>query len=256
MNLFDFFNFFSPAHNEIAKNGADKVLSSEEENSSVHRAYVNFLTSRKSALDVPLYAISSGRSMVEMLGVLAIIGVLSVGAMAGYAKAMFKYKLNKQTEQINQVMMALIEHKSLFAAAKNNESLTSLFIKLNTIPPEMIQNNQIYDVFDCFVDIKRDSRDEVNNMYYSVSLTNFTDENHDICRNILESFKGYAAELVAIGVNSNTAEDINQQEWYYGAQAGVDTAKTISTLNLEKMQSICQKCDNNACSVIAAFPTS
>ena len=144
MNLFDFFNFFSPAHNEIAKNGADKVLSSEEENSSVHRAYVNFLTSRKSALDVPLCAISSGRSMVEMLGVLAIIGVLSVGAMSGYAKAMFKYKLNKQTEQINQVMMALIEHKSLFTAAKNNESLTSLFIKLNTIPPEMIQNNQIF----------------------------------------------------------------------------------------------------------------
>ena len=36
-----------------------------------------------------------GRSMVEMLGVLAIIGVLSVGAIAGYSKAMFKYKLNK-----------------------------------------------------------------------------------------------------------------------------------------------------------------
>ena len=29
-------------------------------------------------------AIFSGRSMVEMLGVLAIIGVLSVGAMSGY----------------------------------------------------------------------------------------------------------------------------------------------------------------------------
>ena len=40
----------------------------------------------------------NGRSMVEMLGVLAIIGVLSVGAIAGYSKAMFKYKLNKQAE--------------------------------------------------------------------------------------------------------------------------------------------------------------
>ena len=29
-----------------------------------------------------------GRSMVEMLGVLAIIGVLSVGGIAGYSKAM------------------------------------------------------------------------------------------------------------------------------------------------------------------------
>ena len=37
----------------------------------------------------------SGRSMVEMLGVLAIIGVLSVGGIAGYTMAMNKYKANE-----------------------------------------------------------------------------------------------------------------------------------------------------------------
>ncbi len=37
----------------------------------------------------------SGRSMVEMLGVLAIIGVLSVGGIAGYTIAMRKYKANE-----------------------------------------------------------------------------------------------------------------------------------------------------------------
>lgn len=36
-----------------------------------------------------------GRSMVEMLGVLAIVGVLSVGGVAGYSAAMHKYKVNK-----------------------------------------------------------------------------------------------------------------------------------------------------------------
>ena len=36
-----------------------------------------------------------GRSMVEMLGVLGIISVLTVGALAGYGKAMYKYNLNK-----------------------------------------------------------------------------------------------------------------------------------------------------------------
>ena len=36
----------------------------------------------------------SGRSMVEMLGVLAIIGVLSVGGIAGYSVAMRKYRAN------------------------------------------------------------------------------------------------------------------------------------------------------------------
>ncbi len=36
-----------------------------------------------------------GRSMVEMLGVLAIIGVLSVGGIAGYTMAMNKYRANE-----------------------------------------------------------------------------------------------------------------------------------------------------------------
>ena len=36
-----------------------------------------------------------GRSMIEMLGVLAIVGVLSVGGIAGYSKAMEKWKLDK-----------------------------------------------------------------------------------------------------------------------------------------------------------------
>ena len=36
-----------------------------------------------------------GRSMIEMLGVLAIVGVLSVGGIAGYSKAMEKWKINK-----------------------------------------------------------------------------------------------------------------------------------------------------------------
>ena len=43
----------------------------------------------------------SGRSMIEMLGVLAIIGVLSVGGIAGYSKAMAKYRSNKVMEQIS-----------------------------------------------------------------------------------------------------------------------------------------------------------
>ena len=44
----------------------------------------------------------SGRSMVEMLGVLSIIGVLSIGGIAGYQMAMSSYRAN---ETINDVMM-------------------------------------------------------------------------------------------------------------------------------------------------------
>ena len=50
----------------------------------------------------------TGRSMVEMLGVLAIIGVLSVGAIAGYSKAMMKYKLNKQA--VTSILFIVISY--------------------------------------------------------------------------------------------------------------------------------------------------
>lgn len=45
----------------------------------------------------------SGRSMVEMLGVLAIIGVLSIGGIAGYVLAMHR---NMANETANQITMA------------------------------------------------------------------------------------------------------------------------------------------------------
>ena len=41
-----------------------------------------------------------GRSMVEMLGTLAIIGVLSIGAIAGYSYGMNKYKANTIIQDI------------------------------------------------------------------------------------------------------------------------------------------------------------
>ncbi len=47
----------------------------------------------------------SGRSMVEMLGVLAIIGVLSVGGISGYRTAMSKNQANRF---INQLQIDLV----------------------------------------------------------------------------------------------------------------------------------------------------
>ena len=45
-----------------------------------------------------------GRSMIEMLGVLAVFGVLSVGGIAGYSKAMRMYKSNIQKKMISSMV--------------------------------------------------------------------------------------------------------------------------------------------------------
>ncbi|MBS6472826.1 MAG: hypothetical protein KH347_01075 [Acetobacter sp.] len=62
----------------------------------------------------------SGRSMIEMLGVLAIIGVLSVGGIAGYSQAMSKFKVSKTTDQV-QTMVTNI--RTLFAGQRTYSGL-------------------------------------------------------------------------------------------------------------------------------------
>ena len=63
----------------------------------------------------------SGRSMIEMLGVLAIIGVLSVGGIAGYSQAMSKFKVTKTTDQV-QTMVTNI--RTLFAGQRSYSGLS------------------------------------------------------------------------------------------------------------------------------------
>ena len=46
--------------------------------------------------------LESGRSMVEMLGVLAIIGVLSVGGIAGYSLGMRKHRVNQIADTVSK----------------------------------------------------------------------------------------------------------------------------------------------------------
>ena len=53
-------------------------------------------------------ALQSGRSMVEMLGTLAIIGVLSIGGIAGYSYGMDKYRANTIINDVNLRAIDLI----------------------------------------------------------------------------------------------------------------------------------------------------
>ena len=49
----------------------------------------------------------SGRSMVEMLGVLAIIGVLSVGGIAGYSLSMRRHRANQMVDYTSKFAATL-----------------------------------------------------------------------------------------------------------------------------------------------------
>ena len=53
-----------------------------------------------------------GRSMIEMWGVLAIVGVLSVGGIAGYSKAM--KKIRAQKNELYQLKNIRVTKKAVF----------------------------------------------------------------------------------------------------------------------------------------------
>ncbi len=77
----------------------------------------------------------SGRSMVEMLGVLAIIGVLSIGGISGYSKAMAKYRVNKTLDQISMLVMNI---RTLFSSSVDYTGLNdTMAINLGIIPADM-----------------------------------------------------------------------------------------------------------------------
>lgn len=67
-----------------------------------------------------LHSQESGRSMVEMLGVLAIVGVLSVGGIAGYSQAMSKFKVTKAMDQVQTIITNI---RTLYASQRTYSAL-------------------------------------------------------------------------------------------------------------------------------------
>ena len=145
----------------------------------------------------------TGRSMVEMLGVLAIVGVLSVGAIAGYSKAMMKYRLNKQSEQLSQILFSMENLREMLGRDRNNIAtdthITPLLIKLNAIPVEMIKkhtavNHYLYDVFNNIVTLAYYGDD-----LYTIAVR-YQPDQLDVCNNVFELFKANGEKIYTMGV--------------------------------------------------------
>ena len=126
------------------------------------RAVCNLINTPHSALSchsLPHGARDYGRSMIEMLGVLAIIAVLSVGGIAGYSKAMTKWKTNKTIEQtaniINGLTTLILNQKQLRGTSdeypdeiySSNPEDMELFKTLGVIDEEMLVDGRLKNPF-------------------------------------------------------------------------------------------------------------
>ena len=79
-----------------------------------------------------MHCCEKGRSMIEMLGVLAIVGVLSIGGIAGYTQAMDKYKVTKLMDQLSQTVIGI---RTMYLSESSFKNLnTQMLLDLGAIP--------------------------------------------------------------------------------------------------------------------------
>ena len=119
----------------------------------------------------------SGRSMVEMLGVLAIIGVLSAGGLAGYSKAMFKHKLNSTMDQLTMLVTNI---RTMYGTQENYGGLSvGQAYSLGIVPASAFNstNSTMINPFKGQVTLVEDvAQDNISASAFNITYTNLPKE--------------------------------------------------------------------------------
>ncbi|MBQ8672177.1 MAG: hypothetical protein IJ525_06630 [Alphaproteobacteria bacterium] len=174
-------------------------------------------------------SVQSGRSMIEMLGVLAIIGVLSVGGIAGYSKAMMKYRINKTIEQITLIagnIHTFFANQRSYADLNSNDKMT-IIKKAKLVPDEMLT-----------LDSDGNITAMTNPFGGNVDLTGFAHSNE----NQVDQGKGYFC-IYYDEVPEEACIDLMSQDWSAtGAKyicAYAPNPNCMSTPDIAVAQTIC-----------------
>ena len=202
-----------------------------------------------------------GRSMVEMLGVLAIIGVLSVGSIAGYSKAMFKYKMNKYAIAYNTLLNDLLDIKDNLAKINGTTNggntihyYGDFFKKLNMIPEgfKYVKDDELKDIFNNSVLIYQYSAmakipnpdDFPGGIRTEIQATK---EGREICHQILNIAKENSQNLsqAMIYINKIAANELN----IYGDKRCKSDVKCLSNMTINDVEYFCHACNNQPCYV-------
>ena len=212
-------------------------------------------------------AICCGRSMVEMLGVLAIIGVLSVGAIAGYSKAMMKYKLNKHAEAVNLLINNLLSIKDKLQYIPNGGTLYgTLFYKMNLLPDgiKYISNGNLEDIWfkgkiviyyanDKYISNGVEGQNNFGGIQFNFSPSS---QGAEICRNIALAAKENAANLWQVEVAkyyNDTDKGHNFIGNLYGDKYCNNRNKCLRDLDINKLSELCNACNEAGCNLYVLY---
>ena len=195
---------------------------------------------------LPVDATFSGRSMVEMLGVLAIIGVLSVGAISGYSKAMMKYRLNKQAEALNLLLANSIQlSRQLPKSPSGWTYYNEMLQKLNLLPDTVYYDKTSDRLFDIFKNNIRFYSNSSSEYSYGLifSLSNTT-ASFEVCQNIINVGKAFSSELLRLERNDNTSEAyVVKVLW--GDKECTANRTCLKDVSLDDISNICEATDKD-----------
>ena len=198
-------------------------------------------------------SLCAGRSMVEMLGVLAIIGVLSVGAIAGYSKAMNKYKINKTIEAANQLFATVFtkfatDKSLLYADDNGNAYLTQIIVKSGWVPdglkPYENVPNELQDSFGNGVWIFTDVYLKTIGIGWS-----FKKSQQELCYNFLSFAKGWNDSLSRVIIDQTSTNDTPRKEYgtFYGNSSCQTGLKCLTDITVTEMDAVCNNCEHSSC---------
>ena len=195
----------------------------------------------------------NGRSMVEMLGVLAIIGVLSVGAIAGYSKAMMKHKLNQHAVAVNMLINNVLSIKDKLQHTEYLTHYGTLLYKLNLLPDgiKYINNEHLIEMW---------FKESVWVYYYNFQRPDSfggigfqippTAQGAEICRNIALAAKENAANLWVVEMQkhyNDTSKPFDYIGNLWGDNYCSNGQTCLRNLDLNKTERLCNDCNERSC---------
>ena len=196
-----------------------------------------------------------GRSMIEMLGVLAIVGVLSVGGIQGYSKAMEKIRFNKALSEYNTLMFGFFQHIDDIRKIPDDDvsspyAFYDLLVALDIIPIS-------WKGYSKFVtdDLGNTIRFYPNSIEVMFNYGNVGGNNRiSFCRALYDLLaKSYQNELnhVYIWKGGKTTDIV-----YYGnryCRENVSCIRNMTLNDINKQCQICDKIDKRTCSLVLHF---
>ena len=213
---------------------------------------------------------SVGRSMIEMLGVLAIVGVLSVGGIAGYSKAMEKFKLNKTISEYSYLIYGLLEHVDDLRHLSGNGNavgVRNVVESLNLLPQSWKQANNP-GMPNAAV---RDNNGNIINIFIRYNYLTFDfylggwDESATETNSLVSS--GFSAKVctemfsnLAIPLSSSIHraymyDSSKNNQPFWGAAYCSANNQCLSSLTLAKINDICRSCNKSSahCAIVLEF---